>query len=395
MKFVHLISRGLRQICSIFNHDLQIEYRNEITRKNNVEKDLRNLTNKKNDISSQLSEKEINKEKNNISKSVEKKSIARFLRKFIKIKNGKRKEKLRYYFMKWHGEQRKKYKKEKFTRTIKVRIEYSKKKEINHSLSIEKKEKNDKNEMKKTEKQKTNINKNDSITQNNKIFKIIPITKQNLNQNKNKNRTNNKSKKFIIQNKNNDNKKVTKQIKSNNIKKDTLKSKTFLNNSGFSNNIIKPTKKILNKDKKTKTNNYVRIPNTFIPKKIFHRDNNPCSTNCNNYRNNDIFIQNNIFNCLNNDNNSNRSRGKIYIISDDSLCKNSNNIESYQITNEYYISSKNNNFRNLFCSQRKINNDESINFKENISENIASYDINHRIKKINISQKENQIRYFS
>ena len=47
MKFVHLISRGLRQICSIFNHDLQIEYRNEITRKNNVEKDLRNLTKKK------------------------------------------------------------------------------------------------------------------------------------------------------------------------------------------------------------------------------------------------------------------------------------------------------------------------------------------------------------
>ena len=152
----------------------------------------------------------------------------------------------------------------------------------------------------------------------------------------------------------------------------------------------------MNKDIKTKTNNYVRIPNTFIPKKIFHRDNNPCSTNRNNYTNNNAINQNNIFNYLNNDNNNSKSsRGKIYIISDDSLCNNSNNIESYQITNEYYISSKDNNFRNLFCSPRKINNDESINFKENISKNIASYDINHRIKKINISQKENQIRYFS
>ena len=147
----------------------------------------------------------------------------------------------------------------------------------------------------------------------------------------------------------------------------------------------------MNKDKKTNTNNYVRISNTFISKKIFHRDNNPCSTNRNNYTNNNAINQNNIFNYLNNDNNSNSSRGKIYIISDDSLCNN-NNIESYQITNEYYISSKDNNFRNLFCSPRNKNNDESITFKENISENIASYDINHRIKKINISPKENQLR---
>ena len=398
MKFVKLISKGLRKICPIFNPDVRIEYKKEVSMENNTEKNLRNLPKKNYDKSSLLPINKIINEKINISQNIEKKSITRFLRKFIKNKNESRNEKLKYYFNKWLGEQRENYKSEKIIKTIRVRIEFSKEKKNSHfSQKDENKEKIDKKEkhLKKTGNQENNIIKHNSVIQNDQKFKKMPIKKLNSFQNKNK--INNQLIKST-QMKNNNPKQFIKQIKPNNTEKNTLKSKSIINNLNFSNNIKTPTKKISFNEKKANTNKYSRNENADIRKKIYCLDKSPCSF-CSvpnyNYSINNTIIHNNIFNCLNNNISYNKgNRNLMDVISNDSMCSNSNNIESCQIINKCLISDKNNNFRNLFCLPRKtINliNDESSNFT-NVPNKDTSCDNYHRIRKINISQKENKLR---
>ena len=128
-----LVNSDQKEIDSLFNPGKKSEFRNNVDAFNNEEENTLPTDIYKRPL--QTSIQKINNEK--INNNEGKKSITRFLRKFIKNKDIKANQLMKFYFMKWENQNDKKYEKIKYKKIIKVRIEYSKNK--SHSVNPERK----------------------------------------------------------------------------------------------------------------------------------------------------------------------------------------------------------------------------------------------------------------
>ena len=128
-----LVSSAQKEKDPLFNPGKESEFQNNVDAFNNEEENTLPA-----DIFErpfQTSIQKINNEK--INNNEGKKSITRFLRKFIKNKDIKTNQFMKFYFMKWENLNDKKFEKIKYKKIIKVRIEYSKNK--SHSVNPERK----------------------------------------------------------------------------------------------------------------------------------------------------------------------------------------------------------------------------------------------------------------